>query len=48
LTALHEMGAALDQPLRAQPELLLKSLSVPVKSREDQLAAKEIVERKDW
>jgi MoxR-like ATPase len=48
LTALHEMGAALDQPLRAQPELLLRSLSVLVKSREDQLAAKEIVEKQDW
>jgi MoxR-like ATPase len=46
LTALHRMGAQLDQPLRAQSEKLDQSLSALIKNKEDQEAAKTIV--REW
>ena len=46
LKALREMGAYLDHPLRAQRDLLRKSLSALIKTKEDQDAAKSITE--DW
>jgi len=44
LLMLREHGATSDQPLRENGESVFKSLSVLVKSAEDQMAAKNIVE----
>lgn len=46
LMALSDMGAKLEQPLREQSDLLDKSLSALIKSKEDQEAAKISV--KEW
>jgi MoxR-like ATPase len=46
LTALSEMGAKLEQPLHYQPDLLDKSLSALIKSKEDQEAAQISV--REW
>ncbi len=48
LTVLHKNGADFEKPLRVQPELLKKSLSALVKSRDDQEYIADLVERKKW
>jgi MoxR-like ATPase len=46
LTALHQMGARLDQPLRAQADKLEQSLGALIKNKEDQEVTKTVV--KEW
>ncbi|HKQ76805.1 MAG TPA: MoxR family ATPase [Blastocatellia bacterium] len=44
MTALREMGARADAPLKSQSELVSKSLSALVKSADDQTAARIVIE----
>lgn len=48
LTVLREQGAAFDQPLRAQPEKLKKSISALVKGPNDQAYVTDLVENQKW
>lgn len=46
LTALREIGAGLEQPLRGSPQIASRTLSVLVKSADDQLIAEKLLA--DW
>lgn len=48
LTVLRELGAAIDQPLRDQFEILKKSVSALVKGPKDQEYVTELVEKGNW
>jgi MoxR-like ATPase len=46
LTALREIGAGLEQPLRGNPQIASRTLSVLVKSADDQIIAEKLLA--DW
>lgn len=48
LTVLRQLGAAFEQPLRQQPDVLKKSISALVKGPKDQEYVTELVEKRKW